>query len=289
MTRDWDRREFLAAMPGAVLGTHLAGASALSRPAVGPTDDARRALPIGAQVYTVRNEMQADAAKTLAALAEIGYREVELFGEWTFGGAELRATLDDVGLRAASTHAGMFEVRERWGELLDSVQALGVGQIVVPSLPGDARDAEGLRRLAEELNAAAETARAAGLRMGFHNHDFEMRALGDAGPRPIDVLLEHTDPELFDWQMDIFWTVHGGADPLEELERYRGRVRSVHVKDRTADGTMVDVGAGVIDFTTVLARAEAQGLAHQFVEHDRPGDAIESMRASFVALRRMLG
>lgn len=99
------------------------------------------------------------------------------------------------------------------------------------------------------------------------------------GRRPIDLLLDRADAGLVDWQMDIFWTVHGGADPMVMLEERGERVTSVHVKDRTADGTMVDVGEGVIDFPAILS--SAMGLRHAYVEHDTPGDAVESVRRSY--------
>jgi sugar phosphate isomerase/epimerase len=100
----------------------------------------------------------------------------------------------------------------------------------------------------------------------------------------MDVLLECTERRLVDWQMDIFWTVHGGGDPMVYLEREAGRVTSVHLKDRTSDGLMVDVGKGVIDFATILPRAEELGMLHAFVEHDTPDAPLESVRYSFNAL-----
>ena len=96
---------------------------------------------------------------------------------------------------------------------------------------------------------------------------------------------ELTDPALVDWQMDIFWTVDDGEDPAALLEAHAGRVTSVHVKDRTADGRMVDVGTGVIDFGTLLPLGERLGLRHAFVEHDSPGeDPLESARRSLAHL-----
>ena len=133
--------------------------------------------------------------------------------------------------------------------------------------------------MAEELNRAGEAARAAGLRFGYHNHQFEFSMTENF--IPMTILLDETEPDLVDWQMDIYWTVHGGQFPRTWLERYSGRVTSVHIKDRTAGGTMVDVGDGVIDFWRILAMAEEQGLLHAFVEHDTPEDPIESVRRSY--------
>ena len=286
-----DRRSFLGVLPGAALAARYVG-SGVDSSRAGALD------AVGVQVYTLREEMAADAGRTLAEVARIGYTEVELFGPYGLAGREMRAQLDDAGLRAASSHVGINAVRQSWDATLDSAQALAQSLIVVPSLPGHEHDVERRRvaqgasravtRALREFNRAGEAAKAVGIRFGYHNHQWEVTPGAD-GVRPIDVLMEHTDPALVDWQMDIFWAVDGGADPLAEIERYPGRITSVHVKDRTSSGEMVDVGDGVIDFRTILSRAEAAGLRHQFVEHDRPGDAIESIRRSFAGVKALRG
>ena len=272
-----DRRSFLAALPGAALAARYAGEGFARRPAL----DA-----VGVQIYTLRTEMAADAAGTLAAVAEIGYTEVELFGPYGLAGRQMRTQLDNAGLRAASSHVSIGDVRDRWSATLESAQELGQALIVVPSLPESERDSESLRKIADEFNSAGESAKAAGMRFGYHNHQWEVTPRYD-GVRPIDILMEYTDPALVDWQMDIFWAVDGGADALAELDRHRGRITSVHVKDRTSSGEMVDVGDGVIDFSAILRHAESLGLTHQFVEHDRPADALVSVRRSFAGVKAL--
>jgi sugar phosphate isomerase/epimerase len=102
---------------------------------------------------------------------------------------------------------------------------------------------------------------------------------------PLDVLLDATAPERVAFELDIYWTVHGGGDPLAYFERHPGRFPLCHVKDRTAAGEMVDVGAGAIDFAALFARAEQAGLRHFFVEHDEPADPLASIAASHDHLR----
>jgi len=293
-----DRRRFLGALPRAVvvagglpgLGRFEARAEGWPVGNVGHpgSDDGGPAFQvpsaIGVQLYTVRSVMTGDPDGTLATIAEIGYEEVELAGLYGMSAREMKARLDAVGLAATSSHHSVEEVRGSWEAILDAAVALGQSLVVVPALPVAERDGEALRRVADDFNRAGEAARAAGLRFGYHNHDWEMHPDVD-GVRPIDLLLDRTDPELVDWQMDIFWVVHAGADPMAELDARAGRVTSFHVKDRTAAGEMADVGAGVIDFRPVLARAGELGLLHQYVEHDQPGDPIESVRASYRALR----
>ena len=290
-----DRRSFLGALPGAVvmagglggLGRAWPGAEGWPTGNAGhPGSDGGRAqVPsaIGVQLYTVRAVMATDPEGTLATIADIGYEEVELAGRYGMSAREMKARLDAAGLAATSSHHSLEEVRGSWEATLEAAVALGQRLVVVPALPVAERDGEALRRAADDFNRAGEAARAAGLRFGYHNHDWEMRP-GPDDVRPIDLLLDRTDPELVDWQMDVFWVVHAGADPMAELDARAGRVTSLHVKDRTAAGEMADVGAGVIDFRPVLARASELGLLHQYVEHDEPGDPIASVRASFRAL-----
>ncbi len=276
-----DRRSFLAAAPGLA----LLAACERGQPATSPT----RALDaLGVQLYTLRSALADDLDGTLAAVARVGYREVELAGLYGLTPREMRARLEAVGLRATSSHQSVDDVRGGWARVLDEARELGQSLVVVPSIPAAERTPEGLRRLADDFNRAGEAARAAGLRFGYHNHDWEHRALVD-GTVPIDLLLERTNPAVVDWQMDIFWTVHGGADPARYLSGASGRVTSVHVKDRSPDGRMVDVGAGVIDFAVLLPLAERHGLLHAFVEHDQPGDdPVASVRRSYEHLSVVL-
>jgi sugar phosphate isomerase/epimerase len=276
-----DRRSFLVAAPGlTLLAASERGGAQPPRP---------RALDaLGVQLYTLRSPLADDLDGTLAAVARVGYREVELAGLYGLTPREMRARLEAVGLRATSSHQSVDDVRGDWARVLDGARELGQSLVVVPSVPAAERTPEGLRRLADDFDRAGEAARAAGLRFGYHNHDWEHRALAD-GTVPIDLLLERTEPAVVDWQMDIFWTVHGGADPGRYLDETAGRVTSVHVKDRSPDGRMVDVGAGVIDFAALLPLAERHGLLHAFVEHDQPGDdPIASVRRSYEHLSAVL-
>ena len=277
-----DRRSFIATMPaigflGSKPGGLPVGEEGLlpgRSPVVGE---------IGIQLYTLRAPLSEDVAGTLAQVAEIGYQTVEFAGLYGLSPGEMRTTMDAVGLRAVSSHAGVSDIRGDWASFLEGAQQLGQDFIFVPSIPESERTPEGLRKLAEDFNQAGEIAGSGGLHFGYHNHAWEFAALPD-GTVPMDLLLERTEPRLVDWQMDIFWVVDGGGDPMAYLESQAGRVTSVHVKDRTPDGRMVDVGKGVIDFATILPRAEELGMLHAFVEHDTPDAPIESVRYSFNAL-----
>jgi sugar phosphate isomerase/epimerase len=296
-----DRRAFLGALGAIPLAGALTGCGASDEPAgetvggggaeSGPDpanegasgrspSDARVLPALGVQLYTLREAIAEDIDATLAAVAEIGYEEVELFQLHGLTPAEMRGKLDAVGLRAGSSHYDLNALREDLGRHVDGALEIGQRLMVVPSISGDERSPEGLARVAEDFNRIGEAVRGAGMRFGYHNHDWEFQRFDD-GSMPMDILLDETDEALVDWQMDLFWTVHGGSDPLEQMSVRSGRVTSVHVKDRTAEGRMVDVGDGVIDFASLLVAAGAQGLLHAFVEHDTPGDAVESVRRSY--------
>ena len=121
--------------------------------------------------------------------------------------------------------------------------------------------------------------------LAFHNHNDIIRKTGDV--LPIDILMKETDPALVSYEMDIYWVVNGGADPLELLARYPWRFKMFHVKDAMPgpEHRMADVGAGSIDFKTIFARA--QGIEHYFVEHDQPADPFASAAASFSYLSKL--
>ena len=245
--------------------------------------------PVGLQLYTVREAMRRDLAGTLQAVAAIGYREVEFAGYFDHPAADVRALLDRHGLRAPAAHVPWERTGDDWPAALAEAKAVGHEWVVVPWLPEDARRTlDDWRRTAERLNRAAATARDAGLRLGYHNHDFEFATTG--GQLPYDVLLAETDPALVSFELDLYWIVRAGQDPLAYLSRHANRFRLVHVKDSAGppDHRMTEVGAGVIDFARILPAAERAGVTHFFVEHDQPADPMASVRASYAALARLL-
>ncbi len=239
---------------------------------------------IGVQLYTVRSLMAEDVAATLAAVAAIGYSEVEFAGYFDHTPDEIRGMLAANGLTAPATHVGLDQVR---GDALDasieSAQAIGHGWLVVPSLPESLRTADGYREVAGILNEAGAAAASAGIRVGYHNHAFEFEPVGEdpAGPTGYSVLVDNLDPALVDLEIDLHWSAVGGADALALFEAYPGRFPLCHVKGLSADGRMVDVGAGEIDWAGIFEHSDHAGLRHYFVEHDQPDDALASIEASY--------
>ena len=251
----------------------------------------------GLQLYTVRSLMARDVERTLAAVARIGYGEVEFAGYFGRSPAEIRAALDARGLTAPAVHLSLEELRSNFEEAVDAAAEIGHRYLVLPYLAGPERPGadgatgtavvDGYRRLADELNGFGARCREAGLRFAYHNHDFELEEVD--GLRLLDVMIENTDPELVCYEVDLFWLVHGGGDPFDYFSRYPGRFDLCHVKDRTTDGEMADVGAGVIDFEAIFEQSAQAGLIHYFVEHDAPGDPIASVRVSYEHLAALDG
>lgn len=291
-----DRRRFLGGVLGAAAGAVVGAAAGgpIPRADARPRDATRTATrtPIpdawGIQLYTLRSLMQDDVEGTLRAVAGLGYGEVEFAGLFDREPAALRRTLDDLGLAAVSSHVSLAAVESDLDALLEDARTLGQSMLVVPSLPRSVRTPDGYRGVAETLNRAGETAAARGIAIGFHNHDQELAPLSpDDSTTGLGLLLERTDPRLVTFQLDLFWVVHAGADPLDWFTRHPGRFSSVHAKDRSADGAMVAVGDGAMDFAALLAAGDAAGVRHVFVEHDNPDDPLRSVERSIDHLQTL--
>ena len=237
---------------------------------------------IGLQLYTVRSLMAEDVAGTLDEVAAVGYEEVEFAGYFGNRPAEVRGWLDGAGLAAPAAHVGIEDLT---GAGLDasigSASVLGHRWLVLPWIGEEMRTPDGYRRLAETLNSAGAATSRAGLRVAYHNHAFEFDALDEDGVTGYELLLEHLDPALVDLEIDFHWSAVGGADSAALLGEHPGRFALCHAKDVTADGRMADVGAGEIDWQGLFALSGTAGLRHFFVEHDRPGDPLASIEASY--------
>lgn len=278
-----DRRDFLSA---ALLATGSMTSTGCSPQTESEATPATGGIPaaLGVQLYTLRSAMD-DPAAILATLSSLGYEEVELAGLYGRSPMELRSMLDDHGLRAPSSHVGLERFEDGAREaLFDEAETLGHRWLVCPWMPEALRTPDGYRQIADLFNAAGEDARERGLGVVYHNHAFEFEALDD-GSTGLATLLERGVADLLSFQLDLFWTVDAGEDPLQWFGRHRGRWVSVHAKDRTADGTMVAVGDGQLDFAALIRAGTTSGVQHVFVEHDNPGDPIDSVSRSLRHLR----
>jgi sugar phosphate isomerase/epimerase len=241
---------------------------------------------IGIELYTLRRQAAADLAGTLARVAKIGYKEVEFAGYHNHPATEVRDMLNRNGLTAPAAHIAITEIQSTPDKTFDDARTVGHEWIVAPTPPAGKRDTiEDWKRIAEQFNAAGKQVKAAGFRFGFHNHNDVFKKIRDVVP--IDVLMKETDPALVFYEMDVYWVVNGGGDPVDLLTRYPDRFKLMHLKDSMGapDHKMADVGSGTIDFKAVLAHAK--GVEHYFVEHDQPPDAFTDAAASYAYLSKL--
>lgn len=254
---------------------------------------------IGVQLYTLRGDMGKDPKGTLQKLAQLGYKEVETFGynqgKW-FGmtAAELKTVLKDNGLSSPSGHTfpgGIFLKdgwEDNWKKAVDDSRALGQKYIVIPWLEEPNRKPiDNYKKIAEGLSKAAVICKQAGSQIAYHNHDFEfMTSDGQTG---FDILIKETDPSLVKLELDIYWAVKAGRDPIQLFADHPGRFAMWHVKDmdKTEKKFFTEVGNGSIDFKSIFAKAKQSGMKHFFVEQDIcPGPPIESVAKSIDYLKK---
>jgi sugar phosphate isomerase/epimerase len=269
--------------------TFLSGLSAAAVAGLSRSARAARLETIGLQLYTVRRDLEKDFDGTLAAVAKVGFREVELAGLFGRTPRDFRASLDRNGLRAPSMHVDLPEIRKDFSKTLEAGTALGVRYVICAWLaPEERKSLDDYKRHIELFNRAGEEAKKAGLQFGFHCHDFEFVPL--EGVVPYDLILKETDSARVQMEMDLYWITKAGADPLRYFHQYPGRFPLVHVKDMdaTPKKDFTEVGKGVVDFKRIFAQSKLAGIRHYFVEQDEtPGPAIESARVSYQYLKTL--
>lgn len=250
----------------------------------------KEAPRIGFQLYSAR-ALPADDG-VLSMLAGAGYRHVETYGPWHEDPARTRRLADRHGLSVPTAHIGLDMIRDEFPRVSDIATELGVELVVAPYLGEDERpqSASGWRELARELESFAVRLQARGLRLAWHNHDFEFAKLPD-GSLPMDLLLDEA-PNLL-WEMDVGWTVRSGQDALGWIARHGPRIAALHLKDvarpgseQIADG-WCSVGTGSIDWAPLLAAARNRGVQNLIVEHDNPPDAAAFATTSFANLKQL--
>ena len=282
------RRRFLRQSAAAVTGFGALGAGSLRANPLG--------LPVGLELYTVRNELEKDFAGTIKQVADIGYKEVELYAFLNKPAAEIRRTIEDNGLVCPVAHYDMT-LAPRLEKEIEYAHALGLKYMLVAWLtPEERTSLDQYKRHAEFFNRAGAETKKAGIQFGYHNHNFEFKKFN--GTAAFDELLRLTDPQLVKIELDCFWMTWAGRNPVSYMKRDPGRYPLLHIKDRKPGmgtstdvddkpGPFIEVGRGVIDWKPIFAAAAA-GVKHYFVEQDfcdRP--PIDSARISYDYLSRL--
>ncbi len=259
------RRTFLAS--SGIISAAIAGRSTVSHSAAEQaTADASmpKKYPIGLELYSVRGELGRDLPKTLKEVAKNGYEVVEFYSpyfKWTAPYAkEVRAQIDDLGLRCYSTHNGFesFTPGENMAHAIELNQILGVRYIVLASAPGRPAGVEGWKNLCERLTSAVEQLKPHGLNAGYHNHQAEWAKL-EGGQRIMEVIAANT-PKEFALQLDVGTCEEAGVDPVAWVKANPGRIKMMHLKDWSKDkGYRVLFGEGMTPWKELLAAAESVG------------------------------
>jgi sugar phosphate isomerase/epimerase len=252
-------------------------------------------IPIGVQLYSVRDDCKADLPGTLAAIARMGYEAVEFFTFYDRPAKELRATLADLGLKCCGTHIGLANLLgDALPRTIEYNQALGNKYLVVPALPpeyrgspspGSGQALAAWRETGRLFTGLAEKVKPHGLQVGYHNHDIEFKPID--GELPFDAFFGAASPEVI-MQVDLGNAMHGGGDPIACLRKYPGRATTIHLKEYSKDGKAL-IGDGEVDWQTVFTLCETTGGTEWYiVEHETYAyPPMECIRRCLENLRKM--
>lgn len=274
------RRGFLAATTAAAASCGLPTFAA-----------AEKKVPVGVQLWTLRKELAEDLPGTLKQVASIGYRGVELwFQKWPEA-KELKKIVDDCGLKIASAHINLKDLLDDFPRIADYHRAVGNRTLVIPFIPNFAGlTEEQWGKTIDDIRHAARTGREAGFEVLYHNHAFEFTTrVGEV--EVFDQIFGSIDAQLLGAEIDVFFVADVGRDPAALLKKFTGRLKRVHLKEKSPPGSKAqntELGRGTIDWPAVLAAGAEAGAEWFLVEQnceDRP--ALESIRISYEYLRKL--
>ena len=255
----------------------------------------------GLALYTVRNDMGKDVKETLKAVADAGYKNIEAAGYkdgkyYNMTPTEFKSLLKEIGLKPISTHQASINL-ENADQQFAAAKAVGFKYFVIPVpimglLKRGANNSVGMSdgadKLADALNILGEKSSKYGLKLLYHNHDFEFKK-DDSGNTVIDYLLQNTNPKYVNFQMDLYWVTKAKADPIAYFEKYSGRFKLWHVKDMDDEGRFAPVGNGNIDFAKFLKYKKLSGMKYYLVEQDKTFnmEPLEAINVSHKALEEI--
>lgn len=236
---------------------------------------ASKSNPFGIQLWSVKQALAKDTLGVLKQIAANGYKKIESFEGpkgmfWGMKNTEFKKVMDDLGMNIVSTHCndtGNFKTFEQ--------KAAAAGEIgmkyIICAFKGPQKTLDHFKKFADEFNACGEIAKKYGLRFAYHNHDYSFIPMN--GIVPQDVMMENTDKDVVDFEMDLYWTRVADIDPVAYMKRYPNRFKLVHVKDLVKTNTAIGhesciIGKGTIDYKALLPLVAKQGVQHMFVEQE---------------------
>ncbi len=294
---DINRREFIKS---GGLGLAAVAAAGLSGKEL---DAYPLGIPVGLQLYTIRQLCDKNLASALQQVAAIGYRNVEVGGTdnlWGRRPRDLRKMFCDNCLVCVSAPVSAEMMKSSWQKTVDQLAELGALYAVGPGEDAALEPSlSAIRRRAEQFNRLGEQCQKSGLRLAFHCHNRCFRVVD--GVVAYDGMLQHTDPRYVDMEMDCFWTTLAGKDPVAYFHRYPGRFALLHIKDlkpgfarttgplHTKRNPFTEVGRGIINWRRIFAAGREGGLRYYMVEQDRcDRPPIDSIKISYNYLRNLV-
>jgi sugar phosphate isomerase/epimerase len=272
------RRSFLAISASAPLWATLA--------------TGKQKIPVGLELYSVRDELKKDLPGTVRGVAHMGYQCVEFYApyyEWTLDYAQqIRKELDSLGVRCYSTHNDLDALKpEGINKAIELNQAIGARYIVLAHPGKEIPDTDGWKRIADLLNQANQTMGPQGLHAGYHNHDAEWKPID--GKKPMEILAANTDKSVM-LQLDVGTCLEAGSDPVAWVKANPGRIRSMHCKDWSPQkGYKVLFGEGVAPWRELFAAAESKGGVEFYLIEQEGSDypEMETAERCLAAFRRI--
>ena len=263
-----NRRAFLRGGAYAALGLTIpfAGKSSLVEEFL----NFKKLPAYGLQLWTVKEDLAANPKEVLKKVASFGYKQIESFeGKngmfWGLKNTEFKKYLDDLGTKIISSHCNNTVDFERKAA---EASEIGMKYLICP-YKGPQKSIDDFKKFADEFNASGEICRKNGIRFAYHNHDYSFKPID--GQVPQEVMMNGTDKNLVDFEMDIYWVIAAGEDPKAWFKKHPGRFKLCHVKDlaKTATGhESVQIGKGTIDFASILKAGTADGLKYYIVEQE---------------------
>lgn len=280
------RRDFLAQAGLATLGTML-----LPKLTFGAA-----VKPIGIQLWTVKDFMEKDAKGTIEKLSKMGYTAIESYGGdyFKFGPKDFKKLVEDNGMKLLSAHTAPSKNKPTdptppdFQKSIDHAQEAGLKYIVMPWINESSIQTEDdCKRTADYFNLFGEASKKAGAQFLYHNHDFEFRKVGDKSI--YEHFISNSDPKLVNFEMDIYWVVSGGENPVSLFKKYPNRFPLWHVKDMAKmEKKSTEIGNGRIDFKPIFSCAKLAGLECPVVEQeDYSGSSLDSAKICLVNLKKL--
>jgi len=284
----YNRRKFLKVSGVAYTGLALSTIPGISLFSSCATKD-NTISTYGLQLYTLRDDLPEDPKGVLKQVADAGYKQIESYEGpqgmfWGMSAADFNKYLSDLGMTIVASHA---DISKDFEKKAADAAAIGMKYLICPWL-GPQASLEEYKKKAELFNQCGEICKKAGIRFAYHNHDYSF--LETEGKFPQDVMMENTDNDLVDYEMDIYWVVTAQQDPQAWLKKYKNRFRLCHVKDRMKNTTEKDasctLGEGSIDYASVLQTAKDNGMDYFIIEQERY-DGTTPLKAMETGSRHM--